>query len=183
MKEERVMGACILDEPFHRVEHLLLCRPLLRPSSIRTRMSWKLNPYYSVEEMSGWYVCETKVWVHVDALMMKSHIFNASFLHPFSAFFCPTLIPIWVLVSKHIYVKTSSHSRKLLPFVHYTWISRNQGGGGRTFEVLLHLIEDFTAQRFERPVQMVQIMRIIKYWRGRLMTRGRGVSINYNQTV
>jgi hypothetical protein len=27
MEEERVVGACILDEPFHGVEHLLLCRP------------------------------------------------------------------------------------------------------------------------------------------------------------
>jgi hypothetical protein len=27
MKEERVMGVCILNEPFHGVEHLLLGRP------------------------------------------------------------------------------------------------------------------------------------------------------------
>ena len=27
MEEERVMGVCILDEPFHGVEHLLLGRP------------------------------------------------------------------------------------------------------------------------------------------------------------
>lgn len=27
MEEERVMGVCILNEPFHSVEHLLLGRP------------------------------------------------------------------------------------------------------------------------------------------------------------
>ena len=89
MEEERVMGTRILDEPFHGVEHLLLGRPRSIASAVVDKKEdvFRLEPVVFFRGNEYTFATQTP---KSTALIMKSLICNASFAHPFSAFFCPT---------------------------------------------------------------------------------------------